>query len=85
MDGDKKVNIVSSLSLKERISMWLLDEAGEDDVVRMEMNREELADYLGVARPSLSRTLMKMQNEGIIEVGKKTIRILQREKIEKFL
>lgn len=65
--------------------MWLLDEAGEDDVVRMEMNREELADYLGVARPSLSRTLMKMQNEGIIEVGKKTIRILQREKIEKFL
>ena len=47
MDGDKKVNIVSSVSLKERISMWLLDEDGEDDVVRMEMNREELADLWG--------------------------------------
>lgn len=81
----KKVNIVSSVSLKERISTWLLDEAEADDIVRLEMNREELADYLGVARPSLSRALMKMQNEGLIEVGKKSIRILQREEIEKYL
>ncbi|MCI5503534.1 MAG: helix-turn-helix domain-containing protein [Eubacterium sp.] len=32
------------------------------------MDRQELADYLGVARPSLSRALMKMQTEGLIEV-----------------
>lgn len=81
----KKVNIVSPVSLKERISIWLLDEVGEDDTVYMDMNREELADYLVVARPSLSRALMKMQSEGMIEVGRSKIRILDREKIEKYL
>ena len=81
----KKVNIVSPVSLRERISRWLLDEAGEDNMVFMEMNREELADYLGVARPSLSRALMKMQSEGIIEVSRNRIKILDMDKMEKFL
>ncbi|MCI6858775.1 MAG: Crp/Fnr family transcriptional regulator [Eubacterium sp.] len=78
----KKVNIVSASFLKERIALWIMDEMDSEGVVRMHMNREELADYLGVARPSLSRTLMKMQAEGIIEVGRKVIRIKDRKKVE---
>lgn len=78
----KKLDIVSAVSLKERISIWMLSEMGEDGIVHMQMNREELADYLGVARPSLSRTLMQMQNEGMIEVGKKQIKILDIKKIK---
>ena len=78
----KKINIVSAVSLKERISIWILGEADEYGIVRVEMNREDLADYLGVARPSLSRTLMQMQGEGMIEVGKKQIRILDVKKIQ---
>ena len=77
----KKINIVSAVSLKERISIWMLEEADDQGVVQVEMNREELADYLGVARPSLSRTLMQMQSEGTIEVEKKQIRILDIKKI----
>ena len=77
----KKINIVSAVSLKERISIWMLEEADDQGVVQVEMNREELSDYLGVARPSLSRTLMQMQSEGTIEVEKKQIRILDIKKI----
>ena len=77
----KKINIVSAVSLKERISIWMLEEADDQGVVQVEMNREELADYLGVARPSLSRTLLQMQSEGTIEVEKKQIRILDIKKI----
>lgn len=80
----KKLNVVSAASLKERISIWLMDEASEDGIVSMKMNREELADYLGVARPSLSRALMRMQSEGIIEVGRNQIRIIDIDKIESF-
>ena len=61
-----------------------MDEAREDGVVQLKMNREELADYLGVARPSLSRALMKMQNEGMIEVDRTHIKILDIEKLENF-
>ena len=43
--------------------------------------QEELSDYLGVARPSLSRTLMQMQSEGIIKVEKKQMQILDVKKI----
>lgn len=80
----KKLNIVSATSLKERISTWLVDEADADGVVTLKMNREELADYLGVARPSLSRALMKMQSEGMIEASRTRIRIMDREKIENY-
>ena len=59
----------------------MLEEADDQGVVQVEMNREELADYLGVARPSLSRTLMQMQSEGTREVEKKQIRILDIKKI----
>ena len=36
---------------------------------------KELADYLGVQRPSLFRELKKMKDEGIIEISKRTIRL----------
>ena len=77
----KKINIISAASLKERISIWMLEEADDQGVVQVEMNREELSDYLGVARPSLSRTLMQMQSEGIIKVETKQMQILDVKKI----
>lgn len=77
----KKLYIVNSPSLKERLSLWLLEEADENGRIELKMNREELADFLGVARPSLSRTLMQLQAEGAIQAGKKEILILDWEKI----
>jgi CRP-like cAMP-binding protein len=61
-----------------------MDESDENGVVQLKMNREELADYLGVARPSLSRALMRMQKEEMIEVDRCRIKILNYEKIENF-
>ena len=46
------------------------------------MKREEMADFLGTTRPSLSRELMKLQQEGIIEAGKNKILIKERAKLE---
>ena len=46
------------------------------------MNREQLADFLGVARPSLSRELMRMQADGLIEVSKKRILIRDKKAVE---
>ncbi|MGN0349219.1 MAG: Crp/Fnr family transcriptional regulator [Roseburia sp.] len=81
----KKLNIVSSTSLKERISTWLLEEADEEGIVRLRMKREQLAEYLGVARPSLSRALMKLQEEGLIELQRNYIKIKDYKKITNFL
>lgn len=78
----RKLHIVSTSSLRERIAIWLIDSMDENALVELHMNREQLADFLGVARPSLSRELMKMQKDGLIEVGRKSIRICDRDAVE---
>lgn len=78
----RKLHLLSGTTLRERISLWLLEQAGEDNIVNLTMNREELADYLGTTRPSLSRELMKMQQEKLIEADRSKIRIIDRETLE---
>lgn len=74
----KKLHLLSGTTLRERIALWLLEQAVSGDTVKLTMNREALADYLGTARPSLSRELMKMQQEGLIAVEKNVIRLIDR-------
>ena len=81
----RKLNVLGFASVQERAAAWLLQEADASDTVLLKTNREEQADYLCVARPSLSRTLMQMQKAGLIEADRKQIRILDREKLEKIL
>ena len=78
----RKLHLLSGTTLRERISLWLLEQAGEDNIVNLTMNREELADYLGTTRPSLSRELMKMQQEKLIEADRNRIRIIDCETLE---
>ena len=78
----KKLHIISTASLRERIAIWLLDSVDSEGRVAVQMNREELADFLGVARPSLSRELMRMQADGLIEVSKKCIYIKDQNAVE---
>ena len=78
----RKLHLLSGTTLRERITLWLLDQAHEGDTVKLTMNREELADYLGTTRPSLSRELMKMQQEQLIDADKNVIKIVNRDALE---
>ena len=78
----RKLHIISTSSLRERIAIWLIDSIDENSEVELRMNREQLADFLGVARPSLSRELMRMQKDGLLEVDRSTIRICDRKSLE---
>ncbi|MDT4762081.1 Crp/Fnr family transcriptional regulator [Sphaerochaeta sp. PS] len=50
---------------------------GEYLEIALPLSREGLANYLGLARETLSRKMAQMEEEGVIEsVGAKTIRIL---------
>lgn len=81
----KKAHILSCNNLRERICLWLLDNCNEAGMVKLNMNREQLSAYLGVARPSLSRELMKMQDDEIIECEKNYIQIKNLEEVENFI
>ena len=77
----KKNQITSQASLRQKIGKYLLENE-KDGKVALSMKREDLADYLSTTRPSLSRELSKMAEEGIIKVGGDFIEILNREGIE---
>lgn len=79
---NQKLNIVSSHSLRQKIAKILLTNAAPDGNVSMKMNRESLADFLNVARPSLSRELMKMQEDGLIKTDGKKIKIIDFENMQ---
>ncbi len=80
----KKVYINSSSNLLTKISIWLVNNADSKGMVKSGMGREALANYFGVARPSLSRALMKMQEDGLIKVKKDVFYIVNNDKIHEF-
>lgn len=72
----QKVNLLSGGTLRQRIARYLLEVSAGNSKVTLGMNREEFASYLNVARPSLSRELLNMQEDGLIRLKGKEILIV---------
>ncbi|MCD1147405.1 Crp/Fnr family transcriptional regulator [Peptoniphilus sp. KCTC 25270] len=79
---NRKLLIHGGTTLRQKIAIFLLQQERKGKVVNLTMNREQWADYLGVARPSLSRQLMEMEKESLIKVEKNKI-FIEEEKLEK--
>jgi CRP-like cAMP-binding protein len=66
---DKKIEHISAKSIRGKISGYLLDvyRQADNKTFTLPMKRHELADYLNIPRPSLSREMGAMRDDGIIE------------------
>lgn len=73
----KKNQITSQASLRQKIGKYLLENENQGKV-KLTMKREDRADYLSTTRPSLSRELSKMADEGIIKLKQNYIEILNK-------
>ncbi|MGI6150880.1 MAG: Crp/Fnr family transcriptional regulator [Christensenellales bacterium] len=82
---NQKLQIISGSTLRQKIARVLIQNAAVDGTVTLGMNREELADFLNVARPSLSRELMKMKEEGMIRISGKKISIVDQNGLQDLL
>lgn len=71
---NNKVQLLTSGTLRQKIIRFLLENC-KDGCVKLTMNREELAAFLNVARPSLSRELIHMQEDGLITNDRDCIKI----------
>ena len=71
----KKLNLVSLNTIRQKISMYVLDLSKQQQSDNVELNRPKtaLAEYFGITRPSLERELTNMQNEGLIQSERKRI------------
>ncbi|WOC32712.1 MULTISPECIES: Crp/Fnr family transcriptional regulator [Caproicibacterium] len=70
---NQRLQVVSCATLRQKIAQTLLQNRCAGKLAALDMSREELADYLNAARPSVSRELMKMQQEGLLQVDRRKI------------
>lgn len=70
---NNRLQVLSCATLKQKIARFILQNMNDKDRVTLKMSREEFADFLNTARPSLSRELMKMQDDGLIKVVRKDL------------
>lgn len=81
---------ISPKDVDSRVNMVLLElsrKYGKKQdgsvLIELPMSREEMANYIGVARETVSRKLTSLKDEGIIEIiGNKKILILKEEALE---
>lgn len=75
---NRKVEYLAIKSMREKISTYLLEQyhlTGKTTFM-INLNRNELADFLNVSRPSMSREIAKMKDEGIIDYYKSSFKII---------
>lgn len=83
----KGLRDISHQTIREKISNYLLDEYKKQKNLKIKISysRQEMADRFGITRPSLSRELINMKKDGLIEFQRKTITILNLDLLEKSL
>lgn len=75
---NKKIEYLSMKSIRTKISAYLLEQYNiiHKNKFMVPLKRNELAEFLNISRPSLSRELIKMKDEGIIDFYKASFEII---------
>lgn len=76
---NKKLQILSKRTTREKILEYLSNQKKQlslDSNFEINLNRNEMADYLALDRSNLSRELGKLKKEGIIDFKKNKFRLL---------
>lgn len=80
---NKKIKLIELDTIRRKICKLLLDNyKAKNSLVLKIKSKKELAEEMGVTRPSLSRELINMKNSGLIDFNLKEIKILDLEKLE---
>lgn len=82
----QKLHFLSFKTIKEKVAHFLLKQAGERfHSFELKNTQQQLADLFGVTRPSLARVLGDMQANGLIKIERKTVTLLDKEKLNQLL
>jgi CRP/FNR family transcriptional regulator len=83
---------LGTMNAEERLAMFLLDlsqrfaaRGYSRSEFTLRMSREEIGSYLGLKLETVSRTFSKFQEQGLVAVQQKFIRILNRVRLERVM
>lgn len=69
------------MSMDKRLAIFLSDETARLQTEELTYTHEQIARYMGSAREVISRMLKYFASEGIVEVSRKGIRIINKKKL----
>lgn len=82
----QRIKFLSFKTIRQKIAHYLLELAGDRlAIVELPLSQSQLAEFFAVTRPSLARALGEMDNEGLIEVHRRTIKIIDKSKMNGLL
>lgn len=75
---NQKITMMAQNTLRENLLEYFRQQSLQQNSLRfcLPINKKELADFLGVQRPSLFRELKRLKVEGIIQVENRTVTLL---------
>jgi len=80
----ERLKLLSTKTIKGKLAQYILVRA-DNMHFTLDRKQTELAEYFGVTRPSLSRSLSEMIDEGIISLKRKTGTILNPTKLKELI
>lgn len=82
----KKIKFLSFKTIKGKIAHYLIGlKQDQNATIRIPSSQQELADLFGVARPSVARALGELENEGLIAAQNRSVKILNKPGLLKYL
>jgi CRP/FNR family transcriptional regulator, dissimilatory nitrate respiration regulator len=82
----EKIKFLNFKTIKGKLAQLILQKAGKGkDSLILDMTQSSLADFFGVARPSVARALGEMEEEGILDVKAGRIKILDRRRLAEYM
>ena len=75
---NEKIDYLKKTTTRQKLAAYILNQMRSKNysLITLPLNREDLADYLGVNRSALSRELSNMKSDGLIEYKKSSFSIL---------
>lgn len=71
------------MSADKRLAIFLSDESARLGSDEIKLTHEQIAKYMGTAREVVSRLLKYFSNEGIVEVSRKGVKIIDKTRLRK--
>jgi len=72
----EKLRFHSFKALKAKLAFYLINEASGAKAFKLKHSQNELAELFGVARPSVGRAFLQLQENGIIDIRYKQVEII---------
>jgi CRP/FNR family transcriptional regulator, dissimilatory nitrate respiration regulator len=81
-----KLHFLSFKTIRGKVAHYVLQNTGNRlHSFEMKMTQQQLAELFGVTRPSLARVLGEMQQERMIIIDRKTVTLLNRNRLNEIL